>query len=190
MDQSENLTSRERLILAGIAELEKHGLHNFSIRRVATASGMSCAAPYKHFEDKRDFIAAIIYYVNDRWRELSREIAKGFAGDTRRQLVEISLGYIRFLHDNPHFRAIMLLRDTGLEKDGSRRILNLDRGSRRLVDRYCKEVNMTPEVRKRKSFVIYSLIYGAIMMLDNGEFPYEESMKMVEELIIREFEQD
>ena len=40
----------------------------FSVRRIAQICGVSCGAPYKHFGDRREFIAAVIEYVNDQWR--------------------------------------------------------------------------------------------------------------------------
>ena len=43
---------REELIRAGIDEINIHGANGFSIRRIATACGVSSAAPYKHFKDK------------------------------------------------------------------------------------------------------------------------------------------
>ena len=42
---------REALILAGIHEINANGVASFSIRRVAEACGVSCAAPYKHFSE-------------------------------------------------------------------------------------------------------------------------------------------
>ena len=65
---------REVLILAGISEINTHGVTDFSIRRVAEACNVSCAAPYKHFKDKREFIAAIIDYVNEQWRVRQQEV--------------------------------------------------------------------------------------------------------------------
>ena len=50
---------REELILAGIEEIEAHGVRGFSLRRVAKKCGVSCAAPYKHFADLNDFLLAI-----------------------------------------------------------------------------------------------------------------------------------
>ena len=46
---------RTRLIVAGINELEERGVKDFSLRRVALAAEVSCAAPYRHFKDKDDF---------------------------------------------------------------------------------------------------------------------------------------
>ena len=77
---------REALILAGIHEINANGVASFSIRRVADACGVSCAAPYRHFESKRDFIAAIIDYVNDQWAQRQEEILAG-AGDSLREQI-------------------------------------------------------------------------------------------------------
>ena len=102
-------TSKEELILAGIKEIEQCGVRNLSMRRVAAACGVSCAAPYKHFTDKNDFILAMIRYINQQWYAQIHKIIAQYPGDVRRQLVEISLAYIRFLVENPHFRSIMML---------------------------------------------------------------------------------
>ena len=53
-------SKREELIKAGIEEIDRHGISGFSIRRVAAACDVSCAAPAKHFGDKNGFLASII----------------------------------------------------------------------------------------------------------------------------------
>ena len=50
---------RDRLIEAGIREIEANGLQNFSLRHVAQLCGVSCAAPYRHFKDKEEYINEI-----------------------------------------------------------------------------------------------------------------------------------
>ena len=47
----EEASMRERLILAGIQEIDARGIQKFSMRQVANACGVSCAAPYQHFQD-------------------------------------------------------------------------------------------------------------------------------------------
>ena len=54
---------REQLITAGIEELNAHGVAGFSLRRVAAACNISCAAPYKHFKNKEELIGAIFSYI-------------------------------------------------------------------------------------------------------------------------------
>ena len=57
---------REQLIAAGTAELEAHGIADFSLRRVAAACNISCAAPYKHFKNREEFINSIFTYIKDQ----------------------------------------------------------------------------------------------------------------------------
>jgi len=58
-----------------------------------------------------------------------------------------------------------------------------------LVTKYCTEVNMPPEVRHRKTFIVRSVIYGAALFFDNNELQYtEDNMKMVEAMLDREFD--
>ena len=182
-------TSKEELILAGIHEIEQHGVRNLSMRRVATACGVSCAAPYKHFADKNDFILAVIRYINQQWYALQNGIIEQYPGDVRRQLVEISLAYIKFLVENPHFRSIVMLREANMDSEQIRTKAELSSQSKRLIHEYCTLVEMTPDVELRKTFVVRSLIYGAALMFDNGELEYTpETMKIVEQVIQREFD--
>jgi len=186
--RKEGLSARERLILSGIAEIEENGLQDFSIRRVAEACGVSCAAPYKHFKNRQEFVEAIIEYVYERWDEQRERLAAEAPEDKRRQLVKISVGFVRFLHENPGFRSIIMLRDSA-DEGGAPMLLRLTEGSREMVRQYCAEVGMAPEVRRRKMFVVRSLIYGAALMLDSGELPDDEAgFAMAEAMIEREFD--
>ncbi|MBQ7030488.1 MAG: helix-turn-helix transcriptional regulator, partial [Thermoguttaceae bacterium] len=72
MPSSQNPTQpsiRERLTLAALAEAEAFGFEGFSMRRVANACGVSCAAPYKHFKNKSELLASVISYINEKWLE-------------------------------------------------------------------------------------------------------------------------
>ena len=100
---------REGLLLAGIAELEAHGLGGFSLRRVAAACGVSCAAPYKHFESKDHFIAAILDYIHEKWALLEEHICTVFPDDARERLLSLCLSNIRFWIGNPHFRSVHMM---------------------------------------------------------------------------------
>ena len=41
--------TRQALIQAGVEEINRHGVTEFSVRRIAQICGVSCGAPYKHF---------------------------------------------------------------------------------------------------------------------------------------------
>ena len=180
---------RGQLIIAGMEELNEHGFQNFSVRRIASRCGVSCAAPYKHFKDKHSFVAAIIEYINSVWQQRQQKLIAAYPGSVRRQLVEISVEYVRFLVENPYFRSTIMLRDDSFDKEFLRPKGQLSPISFELVGEYCSEVGMTDNVRHFKLYIVRSLIYGAALMFDNGEMEYcEENIRLVRRAISREFD--
>jgi len=181
-------SARDRLILAGIAEIRKSGVQNFSMRKTAEACGLSCAAPYKHFKDKQDFVLAIIRYVNKQWHATQQEVVAGLPeGDIRRLLLEICLAYIRFLVENPDFRSIIMLTEKSISAEQMREKAQLSQRAKQLIESYCRQLNAPDEVRATRVFIVRSLIYGASLMFDNGELEYsDENMEMVRRSIEQE----
>ena len=47
---------KKALILEGIRQIEQNGINGLSLRKTATECGVSCAAPYRHFESKAGFV--------------------------------------------------------------------------------------------------------------------------------------
>lgn len=182
------MTLREQLILAGIRLIEEDGLSNFSLRKTAATCGVSCAAPYKHFKDKEDFLLAVFAYINEKWREIQSEVIASCEGSTADKLTAVSLSYIRFLVDNPQFRSIIMVRDDAMSPEQARRKSQMTACTRELIARYCAETGLPPEREQVKTFVVRALIYGAALMFDNGELPYtEETFSSVGDTIRREF---
>ena len=189
MAQRARVNVKEKLIVNGIEEMSVYGVREFSVRRVAQKSGVSCAAPYKHFKDRNSFVAAILEYINESWAQIASSIALEYPEDYRRQLVEISLRYVRFLVENPHFRSILMLKDD--EFDAEHRALRTKVSSvtYEIVQKYCESVEMPADVMQRKLYVVRSLIYGAAILIDNKEMPYDaQNMEYVRAAIDREFD--
>lgn len=179
---------REELIIAGISEISRSGIAGFSMRRAAEKAGVSCAAPARHFGGKQGFIAAIIDYVIAQWHDEQIRILSECGNTTREKLVCFSIGYIKFLVEKPHFRSILMLKDDDLDSacQGRCRTTQL---SMDLVGQYCSEVDMDEETKFRKFYIVRSLIYGASLMFDNGELPYnDETLDIVRQSIDREFD--
>ena len=160
---------RHAMIIAGIKEIEAHGLTDFSLRRVASECGVSCAAPYRHFKGKGDLISAIISYINDQWSFLERQIGEVYKNDLYRRIVELCIANIRFWIANPNFRSIMMMDDRGLDT------LQLHERSRMsemlgvLVEEYCHSNRLSGDVMASMSFGLRSIVYGATHMLGSGE---------------------
>ena len=100
-------TLRDRLLIAGTNEIGLHGIADFSLRRVAASCNTSCAAPYRHFKNKEEFILEIIRYINRQWELLRDQILSLFEGDIRKQLIEVCVAYIRFWVANPNYRSVL-----------------------------------------------------------------------------------
>ena len=180
---------RQVLLLAGIAEINANGVTGFSIRRVAAACGVSCAAPYKHFKDKKDFIAAIIDYVNAEWHHRQEEILADCGGDLRKQLVELCCGYIHFLMEKPYYRSILLLKDEEFDNLYHRPRGALSSRSQELEQALQATRNWSDQVFRRKLHIVRGLLFGTMFMLDTGELPYnEETMANFRNAIDREFD--
>lgn len=183
------LPVRERLILAGIHEINQNGVQNFSVRRVANECGVSCAAPYKHFKDKGDFFAAILDYITAQWRERKAKVLDKYPSGPRRQLAEVSLEYIRFLVECPQFRSVLMSRDEGIGQGCGHPQRQLSDVTEGLIGAYCRSAGMDERTRRLKTYVVRSLIYGAALMFHTGELEYnDENMSLVAYAIEREFD--
>ncbi len=172
------LTVREQLIIAGIEELEAHGIADFSLRRVANTCNVSCAAPYKHFESKEQLIDEIFRYIRTQLDFLLEQVTDIFKHDPKKQLVESGISYIRFCLANPHFRAIMTLSEDTLPlKDTVKKLLS-----------ECLP-HISPKEITRRELLIRSLIYGGAVMLESGELEQsEESFADIRQSITRTIE--
>ena len=107
----------------------------------------------------------------------------------REQLVQVSMHYIRFLTEHPAFRRIVM--QSFQDCDEEYRVLRgqMSIKTYEVVSRYCEEVQMPPDVRKRKTFIVRAIIYSAALFFDNGELEYnEKNMEQVRGLLEREFD--
>ena len=183
-----NGSLKERLIEEGLREIAEHGVQNFSMRRVAAACGVSCAAPYKHFSDKEEFFAALIDYIAGIWKERQNRVLESCQPDNRSRLVALSVEYVRFLVENPHVRSLIMTQYKEFDEAYSNMRSRMSNKSRRILVEYCREVNMPQDVYRRKIMVVRSLIFGAALLFDSGEIEYnEEALKDLEYNIGREF---
>ncbi len=182
---------KEQLIKAGINEINYHSIADFSIRRVASLCGVSSAAPYKHFKNKQDFVAGIIKYVNDEWTLRQQAILSDKSLTTRQILVEFSVEYVKFLVENPFLRSLIMYKDEELDSQYDTMRGELSSIALNTVDKYCAEVGMSDETRRRKLYVVRALIYGAALLFDNNEMEFtDENLSFVRENVDREFDLD
>ena len=180
---------RQLLIEAGIEEINRSGVTDFSVRRVATACGVSCAAPYKHFKDRREFIAAIIEYVNEQWYVRQEELLAECSDSLREQIVQIVVGYLRFLMEKPWFRSILMLKDAEFDNMYHKARGQMSSRSQRMETEFFAESGWDQEKIKRKLHIVRAILFGTVFLIDTGELVYDESvLETVRAAVDREFD--
>lgn len=179
----------ELLILAGIDEINENGIADFSVRKVAQRCNVSCAAPYKHFKNKHDFLSAIIDYVNSKWRIQQAEIQEQCGPDLRKQLIEISVHYIKFLMENPHFRSILMLKDDEFDNLYHKKKGQLNSQAQNIMEQIRLTCGFDADAWERKVLLVRSMIFGSIFLFDNTEFEFnEKALDHIRYIINREFD--
>ena len=169
---------KARLILSGIKELEDHGLTDFSLRRAAVSAQVSCAAPYRHFKDKDEYISEIIKYVNSRWELLSCEIERVHAGDPARLAYEMSVCALRFRIANKNFRSVFNLAATA----GYGELL--DRSLISATRAYCEYKKMSDKDCELKIYTVRAFIAGTLMLLGDD---VESALSSAKSFLCSEF---
>ena len=186
IERTENL--REDLIRAGIEEINTHGASAFSFRRVATACGVSTAAPYKHFKDKSEFINAIIDHVNDIWADTQDQILAECSDDPREQIVAVTVGYVKFLMEKPYYRQVLMLKNADYDNLYHRKRGEINSCTEKIMMRVKEVYGLSDDVWARKCLMVRSLLFGSVFMFDSGEFRYSpESLEHLRFVIDREF---
>ena len=171
---------RERLIIAGIKEIENHGLNDFSLRRVASMCEVSCAAPYRHYKNKDELVLAIISYINSRWDMMGEQIERTFEGDVARQLLELSVSLVRFLIANTNYLSIMLPIKSGMTEEQMCEREKLWSRIESVSDKYASENGLGEKKREELKFLLHTGICGTVILFEGMEtHEYEEKTALM-----------
>ena len=179
---------RESLIQHAIALLEEEGLSALSLRRVAKEAGVSQAAPYSHFENKRDLLTAVARQGYLRFTEQMKSRAEKH--DI--YLVGLGLGYVEFALENPALFHLMFNSDLP-------ELINVDETDPAFRDGYLLLVKAVadqpldfPGERGKglDAEFSWSLVHGISGLLMSNKFfndqhGYEDRIRLVEDLLIR-----
>jgi AcrR family transcriptional regulator len=96
----------QSLLDAAVALIGEGGPHAFTLREVARRAGVSHNAPYRHFRDKGDLLAAVAAQGFDRLTEsMNKAMAKGRTGTERLRLA--GRGYVQFALESPQHLLVM-----------------------------------------------------------------------------------
>lgn len=104
---------RAALVDAAIALIAERGVRDFSLAEASRRLGVTTAAPYRHFADRDDLLAAVAVRALEVFAELLRTEAAGLDAPGPR-LAAMTRAYVRFAAEQrPLFDAVF---SAGLDK--------------------------------------------------------------------------
>jgi len=162
---------KTRLILSGIEQIETSGIKDFSLRRAAESAGVSCAAPYRYFKSKEDYIANIYSYLAEKWQLLLSEIERAYNYDKREFFIEALCANIRFWLANKNLRSALMFVD---DDKGSIKLSDFDKD---LFEKISEYLSKSKKHNSNINVCIVSIrasLYGFITLIGAGELSLEE----------------
>jgi AcrR family transcriptional regulator len=101
---------RAALMTTAAAEIERVGYENLSLRELAVSLGVSRAAPYRHFVDRRALLAALAARGFDELAAIYRKASE--TGKTPRARLNASgRAYLAFADERPQLFRLMFASD-------------------------------------------------------------------------------
>jgi AcrR family transcriptional regulator len=152
---------RRALIDASIGLIGESGPNGLTLREVARRAKVSHTAPYRHFQDKSDLLAAV---AEQGFTDLRRAVDEALAGITTPldRLRHCGAAYVTFaLERTAHFR-VMFGTELDAERHPTARAA-ADRAFEALVEviAECQEAKvLAPEKTRTKARFAWSLVHG------------------------------
>lgn len=130
------------LVSAALEVLKETGVERFSVAQTAKRAGVSSAAPYRHFADREELLAACATVVAKDLADTMIEAAEMIEGDPVDRMAATAGAYTRFVIENRV--GVDLVYAVGLEKT---KYQELHEQSRRLIGMLLNLAVETPASR-------------------------------------------
>ena len=170
------LSTKEKLMIEGMEELRLYGINGFSLRRVAKNCGISCAAPYKHFENKQEFLAATAQYIHEKWEERVRD-NMSLVKPVEMLIADLAADSVDVLTSNPNYRTVLLVNDSNGQNVA--KSITMCTAIKRLYVIYRRKYNISRDQLRSLIFSVNSLIYGATLIIDVEGTGKEDGLEVV-----------
>ncbi len=97
---------REALLQAAFGLVDSQGVEGLSMRALARETGVSSAAPFRHFADKQLLLKAVAEKASEELQQKLNEAARD-RDDALTQFRAMTVAYVRFAAEHPHlFRLV------------------------------------------------------------------------------------
>ena len=150
----------------GLELIERQGIQALTLREIGEQLGVSRAAPYKHFEDKADLLAAIREAGLETFGKTLDAVMNNAGNGFAAKLDAIAAAYADFAKEHPAKFEVMFAAATA---EGGGPYM-------KVLEDIIREAQRQGEVRQGDTYdlacVVWALIHGASMLrmdADNSE---------------------
>lgn len=164
---------RNALVTEALRLLEQGGGTDFTLRDLAQRVGVSYAAPYAHFEDKRALLAAVAAHAAAKLTAALLEGTRGKADPTE-EFLGMGLAYVQFGLDHPALYRLMFTawELTPADKHKYPELEQASEGCFKtltdMLERQQKSGFLRPGMVEADALTIWSSVHGIAMLAIDG----------------------
>jgi len=158
---------RRSLLLAARAEIAANGAHNLSLSSLARRAGVAQSAPYRHFADRDELLAAVAAEGFEAFTKALRD-AEAAPGGEKGALKRMAAAYLRFGEENVEVYRLMFA--SALTPNAARASALREAATnsfRPLLERVTAGTSSTKRARQ-SAYAIWAQLHGLVMLKADG----------------------
>jgi AcrR family transcriptional regulator len=170
---------RKELLEAAIRLIAEVGPTAFTLREVARRAGVSHNAPYRHFRDRDDLMAAV---AAQGFRELTEAMmeAAGQRADALDRLKGAGLGYLTFALRRPEHFAVMFDAPVSKRKHpDSAAAAEQAFGTLLSLVKGCQDAGRLPGDLRQMALLAWTMVHGIAKLAITGRLPFSSSSEVL-----------
>jgi AcrR family transcriptional regulator len=173
------------LVAAALAAVEQGGPEAVSLRDLAQSLGVSRAAPYRHFADREDLLAAV---AARGFEDLiaAYETALALPGDGRMRLQALNRAYFDFATQRPGLHRLMFASDLLTRATPPAALIAPANKAYHLLWRAVEGAfpDLDAKAVKARTITMLSTLYGFLALKTAGRFQPFMTQPLTEDEII------
>jgi AcrR family transcriptional regulator len=171
---------REALLEAAIALIAEVGPTAFTLREVARRAGVSHNAPYRHFRDRDDLMAAV---AAQGFRELTQAMVEAATpkSDALDRLRYAGLSYVRFALRRPeHFTVMFDAPISKRKHPDSAAAAEQAFGTLLAFVKNCQDAGQLPSGDLRQmALLTWTMVHGIAKLAITGRLPFRSRTEIL-----------
>jgi AcrR family transcriptional regulator len=148
---------------------EQGGAGGVTLRQIAERAGVSHNAPYRHYSDKSDILAAI---ATEGFATLSSAMtaARNDVKDEKERFVRTGRAYLRFTQEHPGRSMVMFGHD--VHKSRTPELQHAANATFQILKDLARDAGVTDLVKSRQAgVVVWSFLHGLGVLARNAQVP-------------------